>query len=80
MTNSHVFIGRLKLPITWYARCAFGLQHKQFQRWTKHEDISQKSYFEANDTKSNILWDSLQQNAGGLYAKLVDRALFFWVY
>lgn len=61
-------------------RLNFGLEHKQFQRWTKHEDISQKSYFEANDTKSNILWDSLQQNSGGLYAKLVDRALFFWVY
>ena len=61
-------------------RLNFGLQHKQFQRWTKREEISQKSYCEANDTKNNILWDSLQQNTGGLYAKLVDRALFFWVY
>ena len=61
-------------------RLNFGLQHKQCQRWTKREEISQKSYFEANDTKNNILWDSLQQNTGGLYAKLVDRALFFWVY
>lgn len=61
-------------------RLNFGLQHKQFQRWTKREEISQKSYSEANDTKNNILWDSLQQNAGGLYAKLVDRALFSWVY